>query len=501
MSTSILRAHFGLRAFVLSAALAMQAAPPSDPFMGDWEGTLRTGGGTKPVAAQVIALGKGRYRVNLLDALYRGLEPKAVLEGALEKNVLRFGAAAQISGGVFQGVLPGGDGGTFEMKHVEKLSPTLGDPPPTGAVVLLDGTSLDQWEQPGKAYGVADLNKTLGHSRNCVGYLRNAIRSDRERTVRLDIGSDDGVKVWLNGETVHTANVFRPLTPGQDRVQATLKPGWNEVLMKVSQGGGDWGGWLRVTGEDGNPISGLSVRHAARAADGTVLSVLGARVNGIVLCWQAAGPFRKEGIAPTQLLDTPFPPETAPESVAWKLLGREESPPGPRWKLLEDGAVEIVPGTGSLITKKKFGDFRLHLEFRTPFMPEARGQARGNSGVYLQARYEIQVLDSYGLKGLDNECGGIYKVARPRINMCAPPLQWQTYDIEFHAPRFGADGRKNADAWVTVRHNGVVIHEKQPIPHPTGGGNGQESAEPGPILLQDHHNRVRYRNIWVLPLN
>ncbi|NOY81984.1 MAG: DUF1080 domain-containing protein [Kiritimatiellaeota bacterium] len=220
-----------------------------------------------------------------------------------------------------------------------------------------------------------------------------------------------------------------------------------------------------------------------------------------MLCWQAAGPFRKKGVPPNQLLATPFPPESAPDTVAWKLVGREESPPGPRWKLLGDGAVEIVPGTGSLITKKKFSDFRLHLEFRTPFLPEARGQARGNSGVYLQARYEIQVLDSYGLKGLDNECGGIYKVARPRVNMCAPPLQWQTYDIEFHAPRFGPDGKKTADAWVTARHNGVVIHEKQPIPHPTGGGMSRESSEPGPILLQDHHNRVRYRNIWVLPLN
>ena len=99
--------------------------------------------------------------------------------------------------------------------------------------------------------------------------------------------------------------------------------------------------------------------------------------------------------------------------------------------------MEVIRDTGSIVTKKKFSDFKLHLEFRTPFMPEKHGQARGNSGVYLQGRYEVQVLDSYGLEGLDNECGGIYKVGRPLVNMCAPPLQWQTYDITFRAPRTG----------------------------------------------------------------
>lgn len=148
-------------------------------------------------------------------------------------------------------------------------------------------------------------------------------------------------------------------------------------------------------------------------------------------------------------------------------------------------------------TKQAFGDFTLHAEFRTPFKPEARGQGRGNSGVYLQDRYECQVLDSFGLKGEDNEAGGLYKISQPRLNMCFPPLSWQTYDIDFTAPRFDAAGKKTQNAKVTVRLNGVVVQEDVELPKPTGGGR-PETAEPGPIQLQGHGNPVFFRNIWVL---
>ena len=168
------------------------------------------------------------------------------------------------------------------------------------------------------------------------------------------------------------------------------------------------------------------------------------------------------------------------------------------WKLVAGGAMEVVSRSGSIVTKKKFTDFELHVEFRTPFMPTARGQRRGNSGVYFQERYEVQVLDSYGLEGVDNECGGIYKVSRPRVNMCAPPLQWQTYDITYQAPRFDEDGNKTGNARLTVVHNGVKIHDYLEIPGPTVGARNENEDEPGGLMLQDHRDRVQYRNIWLV---
>ncbi len=147
-------------------------------------------------------------------------------------------------------------------------------------------------------------------------------------------------------------------------------------------------------------------------------------------------------------------------------------------------------------SKEKFGDHHLHIEFRTPFMPQARGQARGNSGVYIQSRYELQVLDSFGLDGKDNECGGIYSVSEPIVNMCLPPLAWQTYDIDFTAARYDDSGNKVKNAQVTISHNGVVIHEDRVLPHGTPGRNA-EGVGPDALFLQNHGNPVVFRNIWV----
>jgi len=148
-------------------------------------------------------------------------------------------------------------------------------------------------------------------------------------------------------------------------------------------------------------------------------------------------------------------------------------------------------------TRQKFQDYTLHLEFRLSWIPEARGQARSNSGVYLHDCYEIQVLDSFGLEGQDNECGGFYKLRRPDVNMCLPPLVWQTYDIEFTAPRY-ENGKKVANARVMVRHNGVVIHPEMELEHATPGRQA-EGPGPRPIHLQGHGNKVQYRNVWLVP--
>lgn len=145
-----------------------------------------------------------------------------------------------------------------------------------------------------------------------------------------------------------------------------------------------------------------------------------------------------------------------------------------------------------------FQDHRLHLEFRTPFQPSDAGQARGNSGVYIQGRYELQVLDSFGLRGENNECGGIYQIGQPRLNMCYPPLSWQTYDIEFTSAKYDSDGKKTTNARVTIRHNGVLIHDDLELPKETPGGTSGEVREPGPLYLQDHGNPVVYRNIWAV---
>ncbi|WP_298861954.1 DUF1080 domain-containing protein [uncultured Gimesia sp.] len=150
--------------------------------------------------------------------------------------------------------------------------------------------------------------------------------------------------------------------------------------------------------------------------------------------------------------------------------------------------------------KKTYHSFRLHLEFRLPYMPYATGQARSNSGVYLQSRYEVQVLDSFGLEGVENECGGLYKQKRADVNMCFPPLSWQTYDIAFVAPRFDSAGKKTKNAFITVLQNGIPIHQDYSIIAKTGGGK-QEGAELFPIKLQNHSNPVRFRNIWIVDLS
>ncbi|TWT64997.1 family 16 glycoside hydrolase [Allorhodopirellula solitaria] len=163
-------------------------------------------------------------------------------------------------------------------------------------------------------------------------------------------------------------------------------------------------------------------------------------------------------------------------------------------KLSDDGL--LLPGTK---TKQSFADYRLHIEFRTPFAPDAQGQGRGNSGVYHQGRYETQVLDSFGLEGLDNESGGIYTVSTPTVNACLPPLSWQTYDVDFTAPRFDAKGAKTSNARMTVRLNGIIVQNDVEVPGPTPGGMYSDEATEGPIMLQDHGDPVRFRNVWLVP--
>ncbi|QTN32620.1 DUF1080 domain-containing protein [Akkermansiaceae bacterium] len=165
---------------------------------------------------------------------------------------------------------------------------------------------------------------------------------------------------------------------------------------------------------------------------------------------------------------------------------------------MEDG---FLLATGCT-SKQAFKSYRLHLEFRTPYKPSARGQARGNSGIYHSGRYETQILDSFGLEGKDNECGGIYSISKPLLNMCLPPLAWQTYDVDFTAAKFDADGKRTAWPRITVKLNGVLVHEDLELnkDFTTSAPSSKPLTSPeGPIFLQNHGNPVVFRNIWVVP--
>ncbi len=504
---------------VLPSAEVKGDAGPADPFMGDWQGswTLKDESGSGQSIAQVIALGGGQYRANLLEEFDMRIDPVVVMQGRREGSTVKFAGESEYEGynirveavieggkfsGSFGGENPQGEtvSGTFSMQKVVRLSPTLGAKPPKNAIVLFDGKNFDEWEPisqaPGGVVGLLDI---LGPSENSVAYLRSALWSAERQKARLEIGSDDGVKVWLNGGVVHSNNVMRGLRAGEDKVDIVLKKGWNELLVKVTQAGGGWEVCVRLVGPDGKMLSNVNEMVSAESSDTGTNKYL-QNSGGFLSLWEVAGPYREEAKGAEALFDVVFAPEKDGAEVRGKSVNVSESgTSGVRWRLV-DGAMEIRAGTGSIITKKKFRDFRLHLEFRTPFMPDSRGQGRGNSGVYLQGRYEVQVLDSYALEGADNECGGIYRVGRPRVNMCAAPMQWQTYDIEFHSPQFDDSGVKKDDAWVTVVHNGVEIHAGQKLKEPTYGAAEGNVAEPGGIYLQDHGNAVQFRNIWLVEL-
>jgi hypothetical protein len=179
-----------------------------------------------------------------------------------------------------------------------------------------------------------------------------------------------------------------------------------------------------------------------------------------------------------------------------------------KWNLLPGGIMQVEGG--DIHSKARFsGSFKLHVEFRVPYYPDKKGQQRGNSGVYVQGRYEVQILDSYGLKPGMGDCGSIYGVKITSVNACKAPTVWQSYDIDFTAPKF--KGKKQiAAARMTVHHNGIKIHDNVPLVVKKGdkeefvsnttAGMGGDPSTPGPIMLQDHGDAVQFRNVWLLPV-
>ena len=187
--------------------------------------------------------------------------------------------------------------------------------------------------------------------------------------------------------------------------------------------------------------------------------------------------------------------------AAWRADDAAKSPA--RWRIV-DGTIEVVPGTGAIATAQAFGDVQLHIEWMAPDPPRGSGQDRGNSGVFLMGRYEVQILDSYRNDTYaDGQAAAVYGQAPPLVNASRPPGQWQSYDIVFRRPRFDARGTVTLPARITVLHNAVVVHDAFVLTGPTGHHERPPyAAHPDalPISLQDHGHPVRFRNIWLRSL-
>jgi hypothetical protein len=500
--------------FLCLGLFTFQACAPSgqvqvepfapDTLMGDWLGKrVLEDGREEPLVAQVIAYDSGRYTINLLDKFDSRDPAIAVLEGKKRGNAVNVrgeGPAGlfwqgRILGRTFEGTFSGNNKGSFSLTKIVRLSPTLGEEPPAGAQILFEGSSLDLWMHPPQPAGYVNLARIFG-TNDCVAYLRTELWSDAEQEAVFLLGSDDGVKLWLNGQISYLNNTLRGAEADDDTFKVRLNAGWNELVLKVTNGSGGWGVFARLQDDQGQALTSIAEKDYLSDPTVKTRNYLDANQQFLTL-WQVAGPYKKDNLGPEELFHLTFAPEVSGMEVNWQLVEMHDIDYSASWNI-RNGAMEVNPGSGSLMTRQQFNDFQLHLEFRTPFMPYAKGQARGNSGVYIQGRYEIQVLDSYGLEGKDNECGGIYKVAVPRVNMCAPPAQWQTYDIDFRAARFDARGNKVSNAFITVLHNGVAIHDNLEIPMATAGGLDTDMSKPGPILLQDHGDLVQFRNIWLV---
>ncbi|MHC4192791.1 MAG: HEAT repeat domain-containing protein [Planctomycetota bacterium] len=325
-----------------------------------------------------------------------------------------------------------------------------------------------------------DLYKAIGGG-DRVAYLRTNVSSPTDQKVRLQLGSNDGIKVWLNGKVVHANNASRTITRDEDKVEVNLRKGWNSLMMKITQSGGTWSACACFRTLKGDPVKGLKVLPDLKSQGKPWIRPVGDDFSA----WRNPGDWTIAGQA---MLN----PENE-ELIASK-----------------PGTGIIVNGptgrTVDLITKAELADIRAHIEFMV-----AQGS---NSGVYFMGRYEIQILDSHGKdKPTFSDCGGIYQRwdekrdphgyegRPPRVNAALPAGQWQTFDVIFRAPRFDQAGKKIANArFEKVIHNGIMVHENMEVTGPTRASTYKDEKPTGPLMLQGDHGPVAYRNIWLIPL-
>jgi len=338
------------------------------------------------------------------------------------------------------------------------------------AAGLPGSLAQDKKEQPKKKERIA-----IAEPKDAAKDPDFAIQGEYEGT--LTVGGEEGkigVQVIANGQGEFTVKLLKDGLPGA---------GWSGKGSKK----------YTATTDAGK----VSVRNEDKAPAGTIAA-------GKIEIKDSGGTITAKRVERKSKTLGEKPPQGA--VVLFGTEGDEKNWSNGRLMELSDGKFLTVAKIkksdgkeqgGNITTKEKFGAFKAHLEFRLPWMPNSTGQGRGNSGVYLQDRYECQVLDSFGLNGENNECGGIYTQHKPLVNMCLPPLVWQTYDIEFTPAEFGADGKKTKNGRTTIFHNGVKIHDNVEFPKECPGGK-KEEATPGPFQFQDHGDPVIYRNVWVV---
>jgi hypothetical protein len=308
------------------------------------------------------------------------------------------------------------------------------------------------------------------------------VNAAEESPVYLD-PAEAGIDFELQGE-------YR----GWQRSQPSHRSSESVGLQVIARGDGKFEAFKLYGGLPGEGWFGGRRHRLTGARVDDVLPLLGDEYD-ILIAGESAAIFAKDGRKAGVLRKVARASPTlgaAPPPGAVVLFNGEPSDHLKSPKITPEG--QLKPGTE---TRDTPASFFLHAEFLLPFKPHATGQARGNSGFYLHSRYEVQVLDSFGLEGVENECAALYKQRRPDVNMCLPPLQWQTYDIDFTAPQFADDGRKTANARISVWHNGVLVHTRAEVTGKTGAGQLEGPASL-PTKLQDHGNPVLFRNIWLV---